>query len=395
MSGIAINESSGERVCRLRRFRCIGDEHLPRLTRARQQALGLQFPRPVGELVLTEEFVLMHQSDFHRVRRVVGVKCSGQSSDFLCALAVSQKSHWDKISDIDLHPCDQFVFDRTRLSEAESRGCQIYRLFIVLFIDGFGVFKRTSHTTDAFYVTLGNLDRKDRHKLENIWCLGMKPPRTKMADCLKPMLAEIKELQQGWYVVLPGDSIPSFVIGSLGVCIADMPQALMLAGCQHQSSAEPCRRCTVKKGPKLGDAGFNIESARRTQQSIAEAREIKGIGNGIGASSPLSKVSGFDLCVGIPTEPMHSENGLCKTLVSFSRVPYREVFQCIDTIHLCPDEKSVALDFAAYKVEQGQENQFDISANIEVYANLPIYFRALRPECRRSRFAGLAKASHV
>ena len=108
-------------------------------------------------------------------------------------------------------------------------------------------------------------------------------------------LAEIKELQQGWYVVLPGDSIPSFVIGSLGACIADMPQALMLAGCQHQSSGSRAHGA-VKKGPELGDTGFNIESARRTQQSIAEAREITHIGNGIGASSPLSKVSGFDLC---------------------------------------------------------------------------------------------------
>ena len=115
----------------------------------------------------------------------------------------------------------------------------------------------------------------------------MKPPRTKMEDCLKPFLAEIKELQRGWFITLPGESTQSFVIGSLGVCIADMPQALALAGCQHQSSSEPCRRCGVKKGPELGDATFNIESSRRTQQGIVAARESNGIGCGMCYMVPL------------------------------------------------------------------------------------------------------------
>ena len=40
-----------------------------------------------------------------------------------------------------------------------------------------------------------------------------------------------------------------FVIGSIGVCIADMPQALDLAGCQHQSSGH-------------GDGNFDFSSVQ-------------------------------------------------------------------------------------------------------------------------------------
>ncbi len=222
---------------------------------------------------------------------------------------------WTLPATFRFHQTRRDTFDRTRVRAAEAAGCEVIRLFIVAFIDGFGLFRRASHSTDGFYATLGNFDRRDRHNLENIWCLGMKPPGTDLRDCMKPFLVEIKDLQRGYYLQLEGEVKPVFVIGSLGLFIADMPQANALAGCQHQSSGHPCRRCNVEKGASLGDANFDVESTVRTPKTIADVRAESGLGNGIGAASPLEDLAWFDTGRGIPTEPMHSEQGLNRTLV--------------------------------------------------------------------------------
>ena len=41
----------------------------------------------------------------------------------------------------------------------------------------------------------------------------MKPPHTSLHDCIKPLMEEIKELQNGYYLELG----PVFVNGALGV----------------------------------------------------------------------------------------------------------------------------------------------------------------------------------
>jgi hypothetical protein len=44
----------------------------------------------------------------------------------------------------------------------------------------------------------------------------MKPPHTSLHDCLEPLLKEIKELQNGYFLELgPSDLV--FVLGALGV----------------------------------------------------------------------------------------------------------------------------------------------------------------------------------
>ena len=97
-----------------------------------------------------------------------------------------------------------------------------------------------------------------------------------------------------------------------------MPQAMALAGCKHQTSKTPCRRCLVEKGDQLGDAEFDIVEHRRTSQSIIRNREDKAMCQryGIGKPSPFEDPDlAFDITTGIPTECMHSELGYSKTLI--------------------------------------------------------------------------------
>ena len=54
--------------------------------------------------------------------------------------------------------------------EAESKGCQVVRLFVELYVDAFGVFQKKHYNPEGIYVTLGNLSREERNLLENIVC---------------------------------------------------------------------------------------------------------------------------------------------------------------------------------------------------------------------------------
>ena len=69
------------------------------------------------------------------------------------------------------HPTHRFQFDLSELHKAESRHVRIVRVFLELYIDGFGVFHKKSYTPDAIYMTFGNQTRSTRNKLENIWCV--------------------------------------------------------------------------------------------------------------------------------------------------------------------------------------------------------------------------------
>jgi hypothetical protein len=101
------------------------------------------------------------------------------------------------------------------VEEAESKGVRVVRLFVELYIDAFGVFQKRQYNPEGIYVTLGNMSREERNHLENIWCVGMKPPGTSDSDCLASFLADIKQLQRGFYLQLKTERV--FIIGGLGI----------------------------------------------------------------------------------------------------------------------------------------------------------------------------------
>jgi len=175
------------------------------------------------------------------------------------------------------HPTHRFQFDLSELHKAESRHVRIVRVFLELYIDGFGVFHKKSYTPDAIYMTFGNQTRSTRNKLENIWCLGIKPPNTSIHDCLKAFIQDVKRLQHGFYTAVAGEQI--FVIGGIGLVKADMPQANELAGCQHQLATKPCRMCLVTYGSDLADASFDSSLHSRSFWEAAKLREMVASGD--------------------------------------------------------------------------------------------------------------------
>jgi hypothetical protein len=105
--------------------------------------------------------------------------------------------------------------DLSNLRDAESAGIPVLRMFVELYIDAFGVFQKRAYSPDGFYITFGNMSRAKRNKPENIFCVGMKPPHTKMDECLPVFVLDIVRLQKGYNLEIEGKWY--FVIGALGI----------------------------------------------------------------------------------------------------------------------------------------------------------------------------------
>jgi hypothetical protein len=118
-------------------------------------------------------------------------------------------------SQVPPHPTQNFSFDLSGVREAETNGVRVVRIFVELYIDAFGAFQKKYYSPEGIYVTLGNLPRTERNQLDNIWCVGMKPPDTDEAECLEFFVQDVKKLQRGFYVQLQDERI--FVIGGLGI----------------------------------------------------------------------------------------------------------------------------------------------------------------------------------
>jgi hypothetical protein len=174
--GIAIDETDSKPVLRLRMYRHVTDSKLPLLAASQRRQLNIPLLRSANmtELVYTEEEFYLR--DFSSILRNIRIGTGAGASlgfEFSCNWAI-QGLQWVPVADIDSHPMDFKHFTETSklVKEAERRGFQVFRLFLVLYIDGFGLYQRATHTTDGIYVTLGNLNRRDRHDLSNLWPLG-------------------------------------------------------------------------------------------------------------------------------------------------------------------------------------------------------------------------------
>ena len=151
-------------------YRHVTDSKLPRLSAPLRRKLNIPSLNSgnLTDLVYTEDECYLR--DFSSILRIIRIG-AGPQFEFNCNWAIQGKT-WKPVADIDSHPMDFKHFSEKLVKEAVRNGCRVYRIFLVLYIDGFGIYSRAAHTIDGIYVTLGNFDRHDRHDLANLWPLG-------------------------------------------------------------------------------------------------------------------------------------------------------------------------------------------------------------------------------
>lgn len=109
-------------------------------------------------------------------------------------------------------------------------------MFVVLYIDGFNCFSKVQHPIDGIYATFGNFPQYLLRCLENIFCLALAPPGASYEEYMSKLKPAILKLQEGFYVDLGYPHGKVFVVGAVGVVLADWPMGKQLIPTQHNTS---------------------------------------------------------------------------------------------------------------------------------------------------------------
>ena len=91
----------------------------------------------------------------------------------------------------------------------------------------------------------GNMPAHQRKLLKNHFILGFVPFGGDFNEFIMPFISEMKELEQGKVMNIQGQDI--WVIASIGVVTADLPQGNDLTGVLRQNANKGCRNCTTSK----------------------------------------------------------------------------------------------------------------------------------------------------
>ena len=84
------------------------------------------------------------------------------------------------------HPTHTYDFSRlfTKLDAARARGLRIFRLFVSLYFDAYGLFIGKQIPVNAAYVTLGNESFEELQTLDSLVALGKFPKGVDQMDCM-------------------------------------------------------------------------------------------------------------------------------------------------------------------------------------------------------------------
>ena len=121
-------------------------------------------------------------------------------------------------------------------------------LALMLNIDWFQPYKNSPHSVGAIYLSIMNLPRRLRFKLENIMLVGMIPgPHEPNADGLvhyiKPLVDELLQLYNTGVTVITNGNEEHIVKAALLCIAADLPAARKLCGFLGHAAKVGCSKC--------------------------------------------------------------------------------------------------------------------------------------------------------
>ncbi|GES74296.1 hypothetical protein GLOIN_2v1790377 [Rhizophagus clarus] len=121
----------------------------------------------------------------------------------------------------------------------------VYKLFLDIHYDDFGTFRNVYHSLGGIYVQFGNMPARQRKLLKNHFVLGFVPFGGNFSEFILPFISEMKEFEQGKLMEVNGQD--AWVIASLGVVTADLPQENDMCGVLRHNANKGCRTCTASR----------------------------------------------------------------------------------------------------------------------------------------------------
>ena len=225
-------------------------------------------------------------------------------------------------------------------------------LWVEIFVDAYGYLTTTTRSTCGVYISFSNIRTRFKHSGNYIRTHTLLPPGIVLADAMKPLKDELKELEQmGFEVPMYPDGKTIRVYGATSFLISDHPQACF--NCSHLGNNEKknCRMCTIdiSKRSKCDIKLLDFEHTRREAQSDVIRTQLQ---DELGVNPPDSLVSKACTKYGISNvlPPFHGiadshqqsfvcighaiDVGLLRRLVNFMMTKVRPIHHEVLTIRL-------------------------------------------------------------
>ena len=141
-------------------------------------------------------------------------------------------------------------------------------LCLGLNIDWFNPYSETEYSVGAIYLSIFNLPRDKRYKLDNIILVGMMPGPKEPKNVnpfLQPLVEELNELFAGINVRTPSAFFPVTNVRALLCCImCDLPACRKVCGFSNYNAFKGCSKClksfpTAHFGEKPDYSGYDCE----------------------------------------------------------------------------------------------------------------------------------------
>ncbi|CAG8854357.1 11648_t:CDS:1, partial [Gigaspora margarita] len=126
-----------------------------------------------------------------------------------------------------------------------SENIPVLKLFLDLYYDDCGTYQNVYHSLSSVYIQFGNMPISLRQQLRNHFVFGFVPFGGSFNEFIRPFIMEIKFLESGQLMNIQDQEY--WVIASLGVVTADLPQENDLADVKRHSANKGCRTCQVSK----------------------------------------------------------------------------------------------------------------------------------------------------
>jgi hypothetical protein len=156
------------------------------------------------------------------------------------------------------------------------RNMKVFKFMIDIYNDDFGTYRNVYHSLGGVYIQIGNMPFQMRKQLKNHFVVGFVPFGGHFDDFMCPLIRELHELEKGVTMKMNDEDV--WVIASVGLVTADMPQGNELSDVKKQGALHGCRNCLVSKDQLTDDTFDRIRFARFehiTKQRFLELQVLR------------------------------------------------------------------------------------------------------------------------
>lgn len=203
------------------------------------------------------------------------------------------------------------------------RDVDILTVPLILFADGFGLYRTMHKSIMGIYHSIAALKRSDRLRQMNIMPLTLGPHASADRDVWEQVGTKLRELEEGSIVDLHGKS--TFISGYTFVLVGDFPQQQENSGFRRPTANQGCRFCDVTLTER-GNLDFDLTSGEhqrhhheiirqrafvRRMEASKTAREKAAHQFGLALEDPalMSVLPALDIIKSRPADAAHSEYG--------------------------------------------------------------------------------------